>query len=63
MTEKMTPYDAGRQDEDDVLEAFERARQAAPDDRALLRAWAERFPGHADALEAQFLRPRADPLH
>ena len=50
MTEKMTPYDAGRQDEDDVLEAFERARRAAPDDRTLLRAWAERFPGHADAL-------------
>lgn len=52
MTEKMITYDAGRQDEDDVLEAFERARWAAPDDRTLLRAWAERFPDHADALIA-----------
>jgi len=50
MTEKMTTYDAGRRDEDDVLEAFERARRAAPDDRTLLRAWTERFPDHADAL-------------
>ncbi len=50
MTEKMTPCDAGRQDEDAVLMAFERARRAAPDDRTLLRAWAQRFPDHADAL-------------
>ena len=43
----MTP---GGRDEDDVLEAFERARRAAPDDWTLLRAWTARFPDHADAL-------------
>ncbi len=52
MTEKASISEAERQDEDDVLQAYAQARRAAPDDRTLLRAWAARFPDHADALIA-----------
>ena len=36
----------------DVCQAFDRALDAAPDDRALLRRWTDRFPYFADELIA-----------
>jgi len=41
-----------REDSDDVLMAFTEAREAAPDDRALLRLWTARYPDCADTLIA-----------
>jgi hypothetical protein len=40
------------QDADDVLIAFSEAREAAPDDKALLRRWTTRYPEFADELIA-----------
>ena len=37
---------------DDVLMAFAAAREAAPDDKTLLRSWTNRYPQFADALIA-----------